>query len=109
MSIAKKYIVTCLEARRVVWGFAIPTALNLEDCFVRPDRKLLAVSGMPLLSHDSVSNMSHGPDSPTTVAVVAVVFFFVFHFCGLVCQELKRIRLCTSLLCSGISCKKTSV
>ena len=62
---------------------------------------VLAVSGMPLLSHDSVSNMSHGPDSPTTVVVV--VFFFVFHFCGLVCQELKRIRLCTSLLCSGIS------
>ena len=53
-----------------------------------------------LLSHDSVSNMLRGSDSPTPVAVVIC---FVFYFGGLVCEELKHIRLCLCLVCSGMS------
>ena len=54
------------------------------------------------LSHDSVSNMLRGSDSPTPVAVVIC---FIFYFCGLVCEELKHIRLCLCLVCSGVSRK----
>ena len=39
LSVEKKYIVIRVEAWGVVRGFAIPTALNLEHCFVRLDRK----------------------------------------------------------------------
>ena len=89
---AKKYIVPRLEARRVVRGFSIPTALNLSTAsFARIGGSVHTVSWMLLLSHGSVSNMLHGPDSPTMVAVV--VISFVFYFCGLVCEELKHIRL----------------
>ena len=52
------------------------------------------------LSHDSVSNMLRGSDSPTPAAVVIC---FIFYFCGLVCEELKHIRLCLCFVCSGVS------
>ena len=53
-----------------------------------------------LLNHDSASNMLRGSDSPTPVAVVICL---VFYFGGLVCEELKHIRLCLCLVCSGVS------
>ena len=52
-----------------------------------------------LLSHDSVS-MLRGSDSLTPVAVVICL---VLYFGGFVCEELKHIRLCLCLVCSGVS------